>query len=108
MNRRYLKWNEINTNWSSLEKIWIDISIIENVAKVVRGSGGYKEFLNNPWERISKKIGEEDTEKFVKIFCTINDIEYEEGKFIKNNTKVTASQFNKVFEESKIKIEIKI
>jgi hypothetical protein len=82
---------------------WYDISLIEEVESILKGGGGssFADYVkSNPWEKISKEIGEEKTQKFIKIFCTINGIEYEKSILIDNKIKVSVSQFEKVFNES--------
>lgn len=114
--KRYLFWPELDYLWSGISRgdgfmIWSDISLIEEVQRVLKGGGSsggiqreYEE--GNPWRKLSENLGEEKTERFIKIFCTVNNIEYERGKFIKENIKVSVSQFEKVFNESvKIKVE---
>lgn len=116
----FLLWSELNYSWNNINRegelmIWSDIALIEEVKKIIRGGGlgtphpdEIKAYIDgNPWKKLSQKLGEEKTEKFIKIFCTINDIEYESKKFIKENIKVEVSQFQKVFEET-IKIKVNI
>lgn len=115
--KQYLFWPEMNFLWTEISRadgfmLWSDIALIEEVERLLRGGGGSRGDLQkeyeegNPWRKISENIGEEKTEKFIKIFCTVNNIEYERGKFINENIKVSVSQFEKVFNESvKVKIE---
>ena len=115
--KKYLLWPEINYLWTEIARedgfmIWSDIALIEEVKRVLRGGGGLggdlqKEYEeSNPWRKLSENLGEEKTERFIRIFCTVNNIEYERDKFIKENIKVSVSQFEKVFNESvKIKVE---
>ena len=113
---RFLYWSEINYRWPEITRedgfmLWSDIALIEEVKTILRGGGSrgdiQKEYEEgNPWKKISEGLGEEKSERFIKIFCTVNNLEYEKGKFIKENIKVSVSQFEKVFNESvKIKVE---
>ena len=114
---RYLFWTELDFLWSEISRedgfmIWSDISLIEEVRQLLKGGGGnrgdlQKEYEDgNPWKGLNEKLGEEKTERFIKIFCTINNVEYEKGKFIKESIKVSVSQFEKVFNETiKVKVE---
>lgn len=116
VNKRYLFWNELDYLWTDIRRedgfmIWSDISLIEEVKRILKGGGGnwaplQKELeRGNPWKKISESIGIEKSEKFIKIFCTINNMEYERGRFTRQNIKVGIQNFEKVFNE---KIEIKI
>jgi len=106
--KRYLQWNELDYLWTNISRSsddymqWYDISLIEEVYQIVKGSGSsFQDYITgNPWKKISKEIGEEKTQKFIKIFCTINGIEYEKSILIDNKIKVSVSQFEKVFNES--------
>lgn len=108
--KRYLQWNELDYLWTDIKRGseymgWYDIALIEEVAYILRGGGGigddgFKEYVdNNPWKKLTEEIGEEKTEKFIKIFCTVNGMEYEKSKMIKENVRVSVSQFEKVFNE---------
>lgn len=111
--KTYLKWTDLNFNWMEIERsgvpmIWSDISLISEVEKIMRGSGpqAYFDYVkDNPWERLSKQIGESKSEKFIKIFCTINEIKYEDIKKVNNNIKISISHFERVFNEG-IKIKV--
>ena len=69
----------------------------------------YKEYVeNNPWGKLNETIGKEKTDKFIKIFCTVNNIEYEKMIKVNEEVKVSVSQFEKVFNEStKVKVDFK-
>ena len=117
--KTYINWSDLNFPWSEIiindiYLTWEDISIIEEVQRLLRGSSpgdkdAYEEWVkSNPWKKIGERIGEEKTEKFIKVFCTINNIEYQKGKMIKENIQVSVSQFEKVFNESvRVKIDLK-
>ena len=116
MNKRYLKWEEINQNWNNINRNnillnWEDIAIIEEVNSLIRGGGqGLEDYIKgNPWKQMSKSIGDENAKKFIRLFCDINGLEFEMVKeYKKNNIKIEASHFEKVFDESKkVKISFK-
>jgi hypothetical protein len=111
MNKNFLKWNEINFIWSEIKRsdddfmLWSEIYLIDEVLQIVKRGGS--DFYNDPWRKISKEIGKRKTEKFIKIFCTVNDIEYVKGKFIKEDSiKVDVDKFEKVFKKVNIKVNI--
>ena len=103
---KYLKWEEIDIAWENIDMVWEEI-ILEEVAEVIRKHGGGQAYIDgNPWDITKKELGEEKTKKFIKIFCRVNELEYEkvlESKVIK----VTISQLEKVFNEGK-KVGVKI
>lgn len=95
----YLDWQEVDSNWEDIGVYWEDFYILIEVADIIKGGGNYSEYVKgNPWKKISQKIGEEKTKKFIKIFCRINELDYE--KVIEKNSKikVTVSHFEKVFQ----------
>lgn len=109
-----LKWNEMNFKWNQVVDnngsfmIWSDVYLIDQVRKILRGGSDdyYRRTVkNNPWNKISKEIGEEKTNRFIKIFCLVNNKNYEEFKKKRDDIEVTVSQFDKVFNE---KISIKV
>jgi hypothetical protein len=108
-NKVFLDWNQVNTTWDNLNQVWEDVSIlIEAAAAVKRGGGGLDSYVkDNPWDKFKSDIGEEKTKKFIKIFCKVNDLEYEKVAEPNSKVKVTVSQFEKTFNES-IKIGVKL
>ncbi len=100
----YLKWEDINFTWDNLDMNWE--SILIEVADIIRRGGGADAYVNgNPWEKTRKELGEEKTNKFIKIFCKVNDLEYEKVIEPNSNIKVSVSQIEKVFNEVKINIK---
>ena len=82
--------------------------IIEEVGRVIKGSGGYAEYVKgNPWDKTRKEIGEEKTKKFIKLFCKVNSLDYEKTLNLNEGMKITVDQVKKVFDLNE-KIEIKI
>mgnify|MGYP003417865192 CR=1 FL=1 len=107
----YLNWEEVNVNWDLLDINWEDIYILIEVKdRILRGSSGgsLKDYIDgNPWKKLRKEVGEEKTKKFIKLFCKINDLEYESVAEVNEDVKLTVSQFEKVFENvPNIKIKI--
>jgi hypothetical protein len=106
----YLDWQEVNTNWEDLDLDWEDVYIIIEAKKVAGGSGGtsLKEYIaGNPWNKFRRDLGEEKAEKFIKVFCKINGLNYEEVVKPKSKIKVKVEHFNRVFENApNIKIKI--
>jgi hypothetical protein len=101
-NKIYIKWEDLNFKWEDINMLWEDISIIQEVGNIIRKhGGGYAAYVEgNPWDKTRKEIGEEKTKKFIKIFCKVNDLDYERVVESNSKIKVTASQFEKVFNEA--------
>lgn len=112
MSKKYLQWQEINYQWNNIELTWDEVFIIIEVAKLTGNSSAYVK--GNPWdvsknqlvEKLVEEIGEEKTQKFIKVFCRVNNMEYEKITESNSNIKVTATQMQMVFNEV-IKIGIK-
>lgn len=117
---RFLLWTELDYPWGDIKRpnnqqmIWKNISLIDEVERIIRGGSSYgddsyREYVeNNPWGKLNETIGKEKTDKFIKIFCTVNNIEYEKMIKVKEEVKVSVSQFEKVFNEStKVKVDFK-
>jgi hypothetical protein len=102
-------WENVNYTWEELNMLWEEVIIVQNAYNIHRG-GSYNDpyFKLNPFEGIIKKLPEKDIDKFIKVVCRVNDINYEKQKKIKmNKLKVSASQLNKTFEDIlKVKINI--
>jgi hypothetical protein len=97
----YLDWQEVNTNWEDLDLDWEDVYIIIEAKRVAGGGGGseLKEYIKgNPWNKFKRDLGEEKAEKFIKLFCKINGLNYEELVRPKSKIKVKVQHFNRVFE----------
>lgn len=108
-NKVFLDWDQVNTTWDNLNQVWEDVSILIEAAQAVKKSGGSlaSYVRDNPWDKFKSDIGEEKTNKFIKIFCRVNDLEYEKVVEPNSKVKVTVSQFQKTFNES-IKIGVKL
>lgn len=102
MNKIYINWEDLDNNWEDVNVNWEDVYIIEEVKRLT-GNGSLIDY-KNPWIKIKKELGEEKTDKFIKVFCKINDMEYEDVKKVKN-VKITAKHFNRVFNQIKIGIK---
>lgn len=112
--KKYLKWEEMTIDWSSIDLTWDEIFILLEVQKK-RGGGGqgspyraedsriYRE--NNPWKQVSKDMGEDVSKKLVKIFCKINGVEYNKHKDVFNEIKININDFDRIINES---ISVKI
>lgn len=116
MKKRFLKWEEINMTWENINRngtlmVWEDIAIIRQVSgSIQRGDKNeYEKWIrNNPWQRLKEDIGEEKTERFIKIFCEINGMNFEEVRKIEENKiKLTIENFEKVFRKIDIKVNFK-
>ena len=97
----YLDWQEVNTNWEDLGINWEDVFILIEAKQRAGGGGGpgLKEYIDgNPWAKFKRDLGEEKSEKFIKIFCKINGMEYEEVIKPKSKIKVKVEHFERVFE----------
>ena len=97
----YLDWQEVNTNWEDLDINWEDVYILIEAKQLTGGGGGssLKDYIaGNPWDRFKKDLGEEKADKFIKLFCKINGMEYEEVIKPKPKIKVKVEHFQRVFE----------
>jgi len=97
----YLDWQEVNTNWEDLDINWEDVFILIEAKQLAGGvsGNGLKEYIDgNPWAKFKRDLGEEKSEKFIKIFCKINGMEYEEVIKPKSKIKVKVEHFERVFE----------
>ena len=104
----YLKWEEIDFTWDHLDMLWEDISILREIAGVIRRGGGSMAYVQgNPWDKTRQAVGEEKTKKFIKIFCRVNGLDFEETHELKDGMRITVDQIEKVFDEAR-KIGIKV
>ena len=101
-------------SWEQVDHINDDptdnrIENLKLVEEVEHLSNHAKEWIkNNPGKQIRKDIGEEKTERFIKIFCEINGMNFEEVRKIEENKiKLTIENFEKVFKKIEIKVNFK-
>ena len=96
--------------WESVDMTWEEVYILIEVGGIIKrgGSNGYIDYVNgNPWDKTRQEIGEEKTDKFIKLFCRINGLDYEKAIEPNSEIKVTVEQVQKVFNEG-LKVGIKI
>lgn len=107
--KKWLKWEELTINWENVEFTWDEIFILLEVAKL-RGGGGYafKDYIDgNPWTKINEKIGTEKTKTLIKVFCRVNNIEYEESRTPMEDIKVSINEFERFVKEAvSVKVNI--
>lgn len=110
--KRYLDWDEVTINFESLELEWEDVFILLEI----RGGGGtgkreeypFKEYMdNNPWNQLRGQIGEEKTQRVIKVFCKVNDIDYEKIVESKEDIKITMNEFERFIESVIVKVNFK-
>ena len=109
MNKRFLKWNEINTPFNNLDKKWSDISILIDIDNRAKGSGGYAAYVkSNPWDKVKEDFGDENLKKVVKLYFEYKGYEYN-GEVEKNELiKITTSEFETFIKDkiSSIKVNV--
>jgi hypothetical protein len=106
--KKYLKWEEVNSFWEQTNYSWEDVAILIEVNNIIHGGGGYAEYVKgNPWEKLRKDLGEEKTKRVIKLYCKHKGVEYEESKGINESIKVTASDFE-IFVTNSIRESISI
>jgi hypothetical protein len=107
--KKYLDWDELNLKWENIDMTWDEIFIILEVKR--GGSGGYpfKDYIDgNPWNKLRENIGDEKTEKIIKLYCRVNDIDYEKVLEKKEDIKVSTNDFERFINSgANIKIDIK-
>ena len=107
--RTPFQWNTANFTWdannpfpnqSATPFTWDDVALVEEIAKIVGGGGGYQQ-LHNAFKDTKKK------ERFVKLLCKVKGIEYEESKEMKDY-KIVISDVELVVNEvmSAVKIQL--
>jgi len=99
-NKVYLEWEKVTKNWENVFQVWEEVILIEEVAKLIGGSGGLGEFIKkNPWIQLREKLGVKKTKKFIKIFTLVNDLDFNEELEYDEDVRVTVKQMKKVFEQ---------
>lgn len=97
-----INWEDLNQNWDAIDLLWEEIILIEEVKKVFRGgsSTANQEYIDsNPWKKVNEKLGREKTNKVIKIYCKVNNIEYDESRELINEIKVSVNEFERFLQE---------
>ena len=107
--KHYIKWEDLNMTWDEINMTWDEIYLIEEVLNVLRKhGGGMSEYIDgNPWDKTKKEIGDEKTKKFIKLFCKVNNMEYEKVNESNNKITVTIDQVEKILKKT-MKVGIKL
>lgn len=106
--KKYLKWEEMTINWEKVDLLWEEVFILLEVEQIIKRGGGYgrKEYEDgNPWKQVRKEIGEEKTKKLIKLYCKVNEIEYDETREIDQSVKITVNDFERFVKDT---INVKI
>lgn len=108
--KKWLKWEEVNLKWENVDLTWDEVFILlEIVEKRNKGGGGsgypYKDDQeeyekNNPWKKLKEDIGEENTDKIIKVYCRVRGIDYEKVKNPRKDIKVTVNEFDRFLNET--------
>ena len=102
---RFFKWEETNFTWDKLDMPW---ELVGEFVEVIRKHGGSSAYVKgNPWDVSRKELGEEKTRKIIKLFCSVNNLNYEEMVETNNEIKITVEQIDKVINEA-VKVGVKI
>ncbi len=107
-------WNNINIPWDQIDATWDELCLMEEVHEISRKKGGglSSDYIKgNPWDiskkEVENKIGKDKTNKFIKLVCRINGIDYEDSVEIKD-VKVKAKDLKKTLNESKVEIKLNL
>jgi hypothetical protein len=102
---RYFKWEETNFTWDKLDMPW---NLVDEFVEVIRKTGGSSAYVNgNPWDVTKRELGEEKTRKIIKLFCSVNNLNYQEILEKRDGIKITIEQVDRVINEA-IKVGVKI
>jgi len=104
-NFHYFNWEETNFTWEDLIMPW---ELVGEYINVIRKHGGSSAYVKgNPWDVTKKELGEEKTRKIIKLFCKVNNLDYQEVLEKRDDIKITVEQVEKVINEA-IKVGVKI
>lgn len=102
---KYFNWEETNFTWDHLDMSW---ELVGEYIEVIRKTGGSSAYVKgNPWDVTKRELGEEKTKKIIKLFCTVNNLDYNEMVEKRDDIKITVEQVEKVINEA-IKVGVKI
>ena len=101
--KRYLKWEEVDSVWEETNYLWEDVAILIELEETVRrGGGDYAAYVKgNPWQQVRQDLGEEKLKRVIKLYCNYKGIEYDKSIEINEDKfKVTASEFEQFIKTS--------
>lgn len=106
MSKIYYKWEELNELWGEADYLWEEV--MYEVAAAVRRGGGFSEYVkDNPWDKLRRDIGEEKTKKVIKLYCKVNDINYEKVVESRTDIKVSVNEFERFVKDGiSIKVDL--
>ena len=111
--KKWLKWEEMTINWESINLTWDEVFILLEVENIIRRGGGgggtgLKEYMDgNPWRQVNEKIGIEKTKSLIKVYCRVNNIDYEESRTPMEDIKVSINEFERFIKEAvSVKVNI--
>lgn len=112
LGKKYLKWEEVNLKWENVDLLWEEVFILLEIVKKRGGSSGYpyrdEWEKTNPWKQLKKDLGEDNTEKVIKLYCKVRGIDYEDTKRSNRNIKVSVNEFDRFLNETiNVKIDLK-
>lgn len=111
--KKWLKWEEMTINWGNIDLTWDEVFILLEVENIIRRGGGnggssLKEYMDgNPWKQVNEKIGPEKTKSLIKVYCRVNNIDYEESRTPMEDIKVSINEFERFVKEAvSVKVNI--
>lgn len=111
--KKWLKWEEMTINWENIDLTWDEVFILLEVENIIRrgggnGGSGLKEYMDgNPWKQVNEKIGPEKTKSLIKVYCRVNNIDYEESRTPMEDIKVSINEFERFVKEAvSVKVNI--
>lgn len=106
--KKYLKWEEVTLNWEDVELTWDEVFIVLELVRRGGGGGSYRAEYEkgNPWRKMAKDLGEENTKKVIKLYCRVRGVEYEDIKEPMEDVKVTVGEFTRFINEVRVKVGI--
>ncbi len=104
----FINWENLNQNWNEVDMLWEEVILIEEVKKIFRGGGqSLQDYIEgNPWKKITEKLGRDKTNKVIKIYCKVNEVEYDESREVINELKVSVNDFERFLNYDPISVKI--
>jgi hypothetical protein len=115
--KRYLKWNEVDSSWLETFYLWSEVAIIIRAAEALGGGGFYDGPGTYEHDRkqhelalklLKQKLSKEEYKQFVRIVCKINGVEMKETKIrkTKGHPEITVKEVSKAFDIINPKITV--